>query len=291
MEVSPADTFDTVPLDQSPSQDYLPTHLNFESPQKGSKIVSNKKNGNTQKVVIEHKMKGKGGNGGGSRSLAGYMCLIKPLLLFLFIAVCLAGAASVYGWLFKFPDLNRQVKELEGQISRLQAENDRYEELNDLLNITTADLELVRDDLNGTAFQLENVALALNTTADQVIAVISDLQGQNMEYALLNQGLQTNVEDLAGEVDFFREALEDLTSEHSVLQETTTALQGLLQLDRGPTGNIGSLEGDSGWIPGRKRSPRGVQRKAREWTQLSERDTLCQRKSSGILHQHPCGNQ
>ena len=229
MEVSPADTFDTVPLDQSPSQDYLPTHLNFESPQKGSKIVSNKKNGNTQKVVIEHKMKGKGGSGGGSRSLAGYMCLIKPLLLVLFIAVCLAGAASVYGWLFKFPDLNRQVKELEGQISRLQAENDRYEELNDLLNITTADLELVREDLNGTAFQLENVALALNTTADQVIAVISDLQGQNMEYALLNQGLQTNVEDLAGEVDFFREALEDLTSEHSVLQETTTALQGLAE--------------------------------------------------------------
>ncbi len=210
--------------------DYLPvSYLNFESPQKGSKIVQNKKNGNTQKVVIEHKMKDRGGNGGGSRSLSTYMCLLKPLLLFLFIATVLAGAASVYGWLFKFPDLNRQVKELEGQISRLQAENDRYEELNDILNITTADLEIVRDDLNGTVYQLENVASALNTTTDQVVAVIEELQGQNDEYALLNQGLQNNVEDLAGEVSFFREALEDLSNEHSILQETTTALQGLAE--------------------------------------------------------------
>lgn len=259
-DISPADTFDTVPLDQSPSRsfdsttlsskkppasklskqkrgdeeamdnDYLPvSYLNFESPQKGSKIVQTKKNGNTQKVVIEHKMKDRGGSGGGSRSLSTYMCLLKPLLLFLFIATVLAGAASVYGWLFKFPDLNRQVKELEGQISRLQAENDRYEELNDILNITTADLEVVRDDLNGTVYQLENVASALNTTTDQVVAVIEELQGQNVEYALLNQGLQNNVEDLAGEVNFFREALEDLSNEHSILQETTTALQGLAE--------------------------------------------------------------
>lgn len=259
MDISPADTFDTVPLDQSPSRsfdsttlssqkppptkpskqkrgdeedgdaDYLPvSYLNFESPQKGTTIQT-KKNGNTQKVVIEHKMKDRGGSGGGSRSFANAMCLIKPLLLFLFIACVLAGAASVYGWLFKFPDLNRQVKELETEVTRLQAENDRYEDLNDRLNATTGDLEMVRDDLNGTVFQLESVASVLNTTTDQVVSVIEQLQGQNIEYSLLNQGLQNNVEDLAGEVNFFREALDDLSNEHSILQATTTALQGLAE--------------------------------------------------------------
>jgi len=204
------------------NNDYLPvSYLNFDSPPKGN-------GNNTSKVVIEHKMKDKGG-GGGSRSIASTMCLLKPLLLFLFIAAVLAGAASVYGWLFKFPSLNKQVKELETQIARLQAENDRYEDLNDRLNITTGDLEMVRDDLNGTVWELENVASALNTTTDQVVAVIEDLKDQNLEYALLNAGLQDNVEDLAGEVNFFRQALEELANEHSVLKETTNSMQALAE--------------------------------------------------------------
>ena len=254
MVVSPAETFDTVPLEESPSRsfdstvsyhkqpkklskpqqrnsdddsagnDYLPVSLlNFESPRKGN---GNKNNGNSSKVVIEHKMKDSH-RGNGSRSPFGMMCLLKPLLLFLFIAAMLSGAASVYGWLFKFPSLNKQVKELENQISRLEAENDRYESLNDQLNLTAYDLEEVKDDLNGTVLELENVASVLNTTTDQVVEVINQLKGQNYEYALLNEGLQDNVEELAGEVNFFREALEELSNEHSILQSTTDSLQEL----------------------------------------------------------------
>lgn len=257
-DISPAETFDTVPLSESPSRsfdssrsasqpkrkdgksrlrskgvddshsnDYLPaTLLNFDSPNGKSQG-----NGNgTSKVVIEHKIKDSN-NKGGSRSGVGgcgtYMCLLKPLLLFLFLATILAGAASVYGWLFKFPDLNKQVRALESEISRLESENDRYERLNNQLNITVDDLEDVRDDLNGTAAELEGVASALNTTKDQIVLVIEELKESNEAYAEYNQGLQANVAQLGGEVAFFKEALEELSAEHSILKTTTTALQDL----------------------------------------------------------------
>lgn len=255
LDISPAETYDTVPLDESPSRsfdsamsynqnkrtkktskrqqrkgdvdnDYLPTTLlSFESPRKGK---AGNNNGNPNKVVIEHKMKDSN-KGYRSRSIFGTMCMLKPLLLFLFIAAVLAGAASVYGWLFKFPSLNKQVAALEQQVSRLESENDRYEGLNDRLNITTGDLENVRDDLNGTVMELESVAIALNTTTDQVLEVITDLKDQNYEYALLNKDLQSNVEELAGEVNFFREALEELSGEHSKLKATTDSLQELTE--------------------------------------------------------------
>jgi len=250
LDISPAETYDTVPLDESPSFDsavkhnqmrtkktskrqqinmnknYLPsTLLSFESPNKGN---NGNNNGNTNKVVIEHKMKDSH-RGGRSRSIVGTMCLLKPLLLFLFIAAALAGAASVYGWLFKFPSLNKQVQELEEQVFRLKSENDRYEGLNDRLNVTAGDLENVKDDLNGTVMELESVAMALNTTTDQVLGVIEDLKDQNYEYLMLNKDLQDNVNELAGEVNFFREALDELSSEHSKLKETTDALQDLTE--------------------------------------------------------------
>jgi cell division protein FtsB len=254
MGLSPTDTFDTVPLSASSSirssdsrgsyqnkrretknrggnkdddsKDYLPVSLlNFDSPQKGS----SKKNGNvnSKTVVIEHKMKdsnrGKS-SGGGGRS---FLWMIKPLLIFLLLVALLSGGASVFGWLFKFPSLNKQIKELEEQVSRLEAENDRYEDLNDRLNITVDDLEGVRDDLNGTVTELEGVASALNTTKDQIVSEIEELKAQNFDYAQLNDGLQANVANLAGEVEFFRDALLELSDEHSILKNTTDSLQNL----------------------------------------------------------------
>jgi len=268
MGISPADTYDTVPLSDSPSRsfgsrasydkrrstnqhdnrddrsnnsnnDYLPVSLlNFDSPRNGarSNVNSNNNDKNTSKVVIEHKIKDS--NRGRSRSAFGggssLLCLVKPLLLFLFLAVLVSGAASVYGWLFKFPALNQQVEALEeqvvrlhGEVDRLETENDRYENLNDRLDTTVGDLEVVRNDLNGTASDLEDVASALNTTKDQIVAEIEQLKGQNSEYVRLNQGLQANVMELAGEIEFFREALGELTDEHSILQNTTASLQDL----------------------------------------------------------------
>jgi len=266
LSISPADTFETAPLSAASSgsfdsrasyqsrskgnkrggkcgddrsidshnNDYLPVSLlNFDSPQ-NKKRGSNHSNSNGSrnsnnhsKVVIEHKMKNVPSNknpfGGGS-SLA---CLLKPLLLFLFLAAILSGGASVYGWLFKFPALNQQVEALEEQVSRLQTENDRYESLNNRLNITVDDLETVKDDLNGTVSELETVASALNTTKDQIVAEIDQLKTQNFDYALLNEGLQAETAELAREVESFREALGQLTDEHSILQNTTTALQDL----------------------------------------------------------------
>jgi len=254
MGLSPAETFETAPLSASSSirssdsrdsyqnkrsgtknrgnkdddsNDYLPVSLlNFDSPQKGNKKNGNGNvNGNT--VVIEHKMKDSNrgrSSGGGGRS---FLWMIKPLLIVLVLVVLLSGGASLYGWLFKFPSLNKQVKELEKQVSRLEAENDRYEDLNDRLNITVDDLEGVRDDLNGSVTELEGVASALNTTKDQIVAEIEELKAQNFDYAQLNDGLQASVANLAGEVEFFREALTELSDEHSILKNTTDALQNL----------------------------------------------------------------
>jgi len=264
--ISPAETFDTVPLSASSSlksfdsktsyhkngkrgsshhsrstsknhdgeddrNDYLPVSLlNFDSP--GGQ---NRGNGSS-KVVIEHKIK-ESQKGRSTPVFGGGACglwWIKPLLLLLFLLVMFGGASSVYAWLFKFPSLNSQIEELEEQLTRLhqevdrlEGENDRYEGLNDRLNITAGDLANVRDDLNGTVSELEDVASALNTTKDQIVAQIQQLQGQNTEYSKLNEGLNDNVQELAGEVDFFQKALEELANEHSILQTTTDSLQNL----------------------------------------------------------------
>jgi len=256
--ISPADTFDTIPLSASSSSsrstssslhksrsdarddgsnDYLPVSLlNFDSP-KNEQRRSNG-DGNKSKIVIELKDSNDSNKNGRSKSVIGgggsLFCLLKPLLLLLLLVALGSGGASVYGWLFRFPSLNKQVKELEDQVNRLnlevdrlETENDRYETLNDRLNITVDDLEGVRDDLNGTVFELEGVADALNTTKDQIVDQIEQLKGQNEEYASLNENLQDSVMLLDQEVDFFREALQELSDEHSVLRNTTTALQDL----------------------------------------------------------------
>ena len=149
------------------------------------------------------------------------------------MALC-AGAASVYGWLFKFPTLNKQVKALEEQVVRLNSEidrlaneNDRYENLNNRLNGTVWELEDVAEDLNMTVYQLEDVAYQLNITKDDLIQEINSLQSRNQEYQLLNQGLSSNVQELANEVQYFQDSLQSLSDEHSILKNTTNALQEL----------------------------------------------------------------
>lgn len=264
--LSPAETFDTVPLSASPSRsfgsrsgishhsnsispnknrgngsddgtdNYLPIALQFDSPNAKVSRSSNSKNNNntTSKVVIEHKINKDSKNGnftsrsafcGGNAGL--YLCLIKPVLLILLLMALVSGGASVYGWLFKFPALNEQVAALEHQVFQLKEENDRYAVLNDRLNLTVDDLEVVKNDLNMTVSDLDQVADALNTTRDQIFAEIQELKTQNLEYAQLNNRLQTQVGVLGKDLESFRSALEDLSQEHSVLQNTTEALQNL----------------------------------------------------------------
>ena len=262
MVVSPADTYDTVPMNhtrsfnsnysdpESPQNrqnlgsdgSYLPVSLrspsNNNNSSSNSKDNGNEGNSNTSKVVIEHKY-GKsraiGNNGGGgSGGAGGLFCLLKSLLPVLLIVALCAGAASVYGWLFKFPTLNKQVKALEEQVVRLNSEidrlaneNDRYENLNDRLNGTVWELEDVAEDLNMTVYQLEDVAYQLNITKDDLIQEINSLQSRNQEYQLLNQGLSSNVQELANEVQYFQDSLQSLSDEHSILKNTTNALQEL----------------------------------------------------------------
>lgn len=247
MGISPAETYDTISLsaesrsydsgnsrpkkkngikqlrshgDNNRSADYLPaTLLNFDSPDKKKKKGS--KGSSNDKVVIELKNNNPRSACGGASS---FVCMLKPLFFLLFLV---AGAAIIYGWIFRFPSLNRQVEALEEQVNILQNENDRYERLNNRLNITVDDLEDVRDDLNGTVSELDQVASSLNTTNYQLVAEIEELQNQNSEYSRINKGLQANVAELATEVDLFQEALEELSNEHSILKTTTSQLQDL----------------------------------------------------------------
>ena len=257
--ISPANTFDTVPMNYSRSFNsnysdpespqnrqnlggngsYLPVSLQSPSNNNNGRSNNGNNNGNdhgnnnTGKVVIEHKSRsiGKGGGGG---SAGGLFCLLKSILPFIIIMALAGSAGSIYGWLFKFPTLNKQVKALEEQVLRLNSEidrlsdeNDRYENLNDRLNGTVWELEGVADNLNLTVYELEDVAFQLNITKDELIQEINTLQSRNQEYQLLNQGLSTNVEQLANEVQYFQNSLQSLTDEHTVLKNTTTSLQEL----------------------------------------------------------------
>lgn len=290
--LSPAETFDTVPLSASPSRsfgsrvgpggnrkratneenndddddrsgsgsDYLPVSLlSFDSPdaterernnrgairnssEDTSQTGNNNQKNNNKTKEKKKKRKSDGGNGarsgpvvccGGGRG-ALFLCLIKPVLAILLLAAVVSGAASLYGWVFRFPALNRQVEALEEQVlvlraevDRLETENDRYALLNDRLNGTVENLEGVRDDLNGTASDLDAVAETLNTTKDKIVEEVRELQLRNLEYSRLNQDLRDQVSALGSDLDAFEASLEELSTEHSVLKNTTESLRDL----------------------------------------------------------------
>ena len=192
------------------------------------------------RVVIEHQNSASKKSQGGS-GLGGILCVLKALLPFLLIFAIGGGAASIYGWLFKFPTLNKQVKALEvqlvlldteidrltGEVTRLETANARYEELNAVLSGTVFELEVVQDDLNTTVLDLEDVAEQFNTTTETLLQQLDTLQERNREYQILNVGLSQNVEQLADEVVYFQDTLLELSTEHAILQTTTSALQDL----------------------------------------------------------------
>ena len=267
--LSPAETFDTVPLSASPSRsfgsrsgfgspggprgkahldgdgdgdgdddrsggDYLPVSLlRFDSPSPAGPAKDRKRKDGGGKT--------RGGSKGDLRSRSAFcgggtlfLCLAKPVLLFLLLVALVSGAASLYGWLFRFPALNRQIELLEEQVlrlgaevDRLETENNRYAVLNDRFNITLDDLEDVRDDLNGTVSDLEDVADALNTTRDQIVVEVQELRLQNLEYSELNEDLREQVAVLDRDLETFRDSLAELSSEHAVLRNTTDALRDL----------------------------------------------------------------
>ncbi|VEU33675.1 unnamed protein product [Pseudo-nitzschia multistriata] len=268
--LSPAETFDTVPLAHSPSsvssssrfsinsgksnknnnrdsnRDYLPVSLlNFDSPRNGvgKKPNGNKINGN--KVVIEHQLSPSSKSSSSSSPRSSMpLCVwwVKPILGILLIIMLLSGAASVFGWFFKFPSLNDQVEALEDeiealqgeinrletQVDRLETENDRYEFLNNQLGIAVFDLEEVKNDLNGTVLDLEQTAWSLNSTKDALANEVIDLSLKNDEYKALNDELKLSVKKITSEASFFRTALDGLKEEHSILTNTTEALRDLV---------------------------------------------------------------
>eukprot|EP00537_Pseudo-nitzschia_pungens_P005990 CAMPEP_0172361158 /NCGR_PEP_ID=MMETSP1060-20121228/5034_1 /TAXON_ID=37318 /ORGANISM="Pseudo-nitzschia pungens, Strain cf. cingulata" /LENGTH=897 /DNA_ID=CAMNT_0013083337 /DNA_START=156 /DNA_END=2849 /DNA_ORIENTATION=- len=274
--LSPADTFDTVPLTPSSfssssstssgngngndsSRDYLPVSLlNFDDAASGSSSgsahpkKSNEKNKNnratTSKVVIEHQMKmasspSQKRDRSRSHSVAVPLCVwwIKPLLGLGLLALVLAGAATIFGWLFKFPSLNQQVdalkveiehlngqiSRLEGEVDRLESENDRYSYLNQQLNGTVWDLHETQQDLNATNQDLEDTALTLETTTGELSQKVQELSARNNEYAKLNAGLEATVQQLVAEAASIKTALEGLEKEHALLSNTTASLREL----------------------------------------------------------------
>mmetsp|Transcript_8912 Transcript_8912/g.9848 ORF Transcript_8912/g.9848 Transcript_8912/m.9848 type:complete len:645 (-) Transcript_8912:156-2090(-) len=264
--VSPTGTFDTVPLShtrsfqsyssESPTtqndSNYLPVSLmNFDSStanRNNNNTRSNNNNdnnsNNSNKVVIEHKMKNSSNNNtkGISSGVGSLFCILKSLLPFLLIMAVVGSAASIYGWIFKFPTLSQEVKALEEQVVRLNTEidrmtteidrlgleNDRYASLNTRLNVTVDELEDVQDDLNSTVYELEDVAARLNLTKDELTQEINTLYDRNREYEVLNIGLAQNVDVLSQEISYFQEALTRLTEEHSTLLNTTVSLENLV---------------------------------------------------------------
>lgn len=211
-EVSPAGTFDTMPM----------------SPASFDGSLSSPK---PQKITIEHNVKSSSTSA--PRSAGLLLGMTKPAMAIVGLLLLGGAGAATFGW-FQIPGLNDQIEELEAQVAllstevdRLATENNRYENLNNQLNDTVADFRYLNEELNTTVIELEEVAGELNKTNLELLARVSELAEENENYARLNDELNATAIRLAEEVDFFEIALARLVLENGALTNTTEALQGL----------------------------------------------------------------
>lgn len=112
----------------------------------------------------------------------------KPVLIVVVIVgVSLAGY-GIYGWYenftlstqadeleLKVDNLQKEIKQLKLQVDNFGIENDRYESLNDELNGTIGDFEVVASDLNSTSKVLRNITYDLNETNHNLLVEVDKL--------------------------------------------------------------------------------------------------------------------
>jgi len=143
----------------------------------------------------------------------------------------LAGGLAYFllQW-FEIPGLEAQIDRLQGEVDRLAVENNRYEALNDELNATVGELQVINVELNDTANRLEETNQELGVKVDE-------LEEQNRIFTEQNGKLNKTVGDLvliSGYLNETSQGLSDSVEQITAfLAEQIEANQALL---------MGSLE-------------------------------------------------
>lgn len=186
------------------------------------------------------------------------MSLTRPAMMGAGLLALGTAALGIFD-IFRVPGLQEQIEDLENEIDRLEVEidrlsyeNDRFEQLNQDLNESLADLVILNDALNETATELETQVTKLNVTvgnlsdtADQLTANGEYLQELNVElnqtqaslrvqiellneleanYTVLNEDLEQSNELLAQEVDNLENVTEDLQDSIDDLEDEVLRL-------------------------------------------------------------------
>ena len=231
-EVSPADTFETVPtaFSSSPSFDDSPVRNSTPPP--------------AAKITIDHNVKStvKSSPRGAAGLIFGLFT--KPALGILVVTLLTTGAAAFFltGWL-KVPGLKSSIQKLEvevgrlhaeigrlaGEVDRLESENNRYQSLNNQLNQTVVEFEILTSELNSTVLELKDITGDMNATNQELVENVFNLASENEHYERLNKELNTTATQLAEKVDFFEETLAQLVLENGMLSNITEVLQNLTE--------------------------------------------------------------
>jgi len=145
------------------------------------------------------------------------MALTRPAMMGAGLLALGTAALGIFD-IFRMPGLEEQIRDLEEEIDRLEVEvvrlsfqNDRFEELNGLLNESLTDLVILNDQLNDTATELEVQVDALNNTVANISNTADELTA-NGEY----------FEELNGELNQTQQALEAEIVKLQVLEENYT---------------------------------------------------------------------
>ena len=193
----------------------------------------------THTLSIEHNFNNSGGGSSGARSLGLILGMAKPTLIVVSLILLMTTGAAAYfltGWL-GVPSLKNQIDALQNQVGRLQAENDRYAQLNARLNTSIAEFTYQNNRLNMTANRLEVINEELNATNLAFEDRIQELTQQNADFEASNMELNATALRLTEEVNRFQRSIADLVLKNAELAGLTNNLTNL-------TGSLSTIAQD-----------------------------------------------
>jgi len=179
---------------------------------------------NGQTVVIETRL--------AAAPRSGIAALLLSKKAMAVAALGTAGAATYFGvgWA-EIPGLNNQIRDLEaevgrlnGEVDRLETENERFSQLNNELNGTVQELQTTNQDLNETTIRLNALNQDLNATNTEFLGRIVNLEQENDEFEVLNADLNSTVIQLETELDQFQTVVGTLILENAELSDYTDSL-------------------------------------------------------------------
>lgn len=198
-------------------------------------------------ITIEHRVKQK-------KSNKLLKMLLKPSIMATVAVIMLltGGTAFFFTRFLTIPGLNDQIERLEGEVSRLSQEvdqledqvdeletqvdrlgtevdrlakeNDRFAKLNEELKENVAAYIEENQKLNASLAEFQDLNSQLNSTLGDLHLINDMLEGQNNEYAGLNDELNTTVRTFGEQIDRLEALAGNLTASNRELREMNEEL-------------------------------------------------------------------